>query len=86
MVGVSRISIPVGFHYLKNMAIYPKKDLRQAYIDDYGKDLKSKYDRVEKTLYKEKIFCLDCLDYKTCKGWKSCPYRVKALKIIKEEL
>ena len=67
------------------MALYTFKSLEQAYKNDYGEDLKSRYDRADKTLYRERIFCLDCLDYKFCRGrfWKSCPERIKALKIIK---
>ena len=80
------MSLPTGFRYLRNMALYTFKSLKEAFIKDYGKDLKSRYDRADKTLYRERIFCLDCLDYKACKGrfWKSCPYRARALKIMKE--
>ena len=81
------MSLPLGFKYLRNMALYTFKSLKEAFIKDYGKDLKCRYDRADKTLYKEKIFCLDCLYYETCRGrcWKGCPYRARVLKIIKEE-
>ena len=82
------MSIPFGFRYLRNMALYLFKSFRKEYIKDYGKDLDSRYDRADKTLYKEKIFCLDCPDFKACKSkfWQSCPNRAEAMKIIKEEL
>ena len=77
------MSIPIGFKYLENMAIYPIRDL--PYKLDYGVDLENRYDKAEKTRYKERIFCLDCLHYKTCEGtiWVGCPYRTEALKIIR---
>ena len=82
------MSLPLGFRYLRNMALYTFKSVKQAYKDDYGEDLKCRYDRADKTLCRERIFCLDCLDYETCRGrlWKGCSYKVRALKIIKEEL
>ena len=80
------MSLPIGFKYLRNMALYTFRSLKQIYRKDYGKDLESHYDRADKTLYRKRIFCLDCLNYKVCKGrfWKSCPHRAEALKIIKE--
>lgn len=80
------MSIPYGFRYLRNMALYIHKGLKQSYLKDYGKDLENKYDITDKTLYKERIFCLDCPDFETCKGrfWKGCRNRAMALKIMKE--
>ena len=68
------------------MATYDT-DLAKLYIKHYGKHLDSHYDRAEKTVCKERIFCLDCLDFEACKGrfWKGCPNRAKVLKIIKGE-
>ncbi|MCK4320965.1 hypothetical protein KAX08_00380 [candidate division WOR-3 bacterium] len=82
------MSLPFGFRYLRNMALYLFKGLKETYIKDYGKDLKSRYDRADKTLYKEKVFCLDCLYYKNCKGkyWKRCPERAEALRKIRRKL
>jgi len=79
------MSLPRGFRYYNNMALYLYKSLKQSYIDDYGEDLGSYYDRADKTLYKERIFCLDCPTFETCKGkfWKGCPNRAMAMKIIK---
>jgi len=81
------MGLPSGFKYLRNMTIYPKKGMRKAYIDDYGEDLEKKYDTAEKTLYKQRIFCLDCADFKACQGtcWLACPYKAMVLKITKEE-
>ena len=80
------MSIPIGFKYNENMAIYPIRDL--PYELDYGVDLENRYDKAEKTAYKERIFCLDCLYYKTCEGslWKYCQYKQEALKIIRGKL
>ena len=68
-----------------NMALYPYRSLQESYLRDYGSHLEARYDRADKTLYREKIFCLDCLYYRICRGrcWKGCPYRAKALKIIR---
>ena len=80
------MSIPLGFRYLQNMAIYPERSLGKAFIKDYGENLENHFDVAEKTLYKERVFCLDCLHYKTCrKFWEGCPYRTKALKIMRRE-
>lgn len=67
------------------MAIYLHKGLKQSYLKDYGKDLENKYDHIEKTLYKERIFCLDCPTFKACKGkcWHGCPTRAMAMKEMK---
>ena len=54
------MSLPFGFRYLRNMALYIFKSLKQSYIDDYGENLENKYDRADKTLYKQRVFCLDC--------------------------
>ena len=79
------MSLPLGFKYLNNMALYLFTSLREAYIEDYGINLEIRYDRVDQTLYKVRIFCLDCATFKTCKGkfWKACPNRAKALRIIR---
>ena len=78
------MSLPLGFRYLRNMALYTFK-LKQEFKDDYGDDLKCRYDRADNKLYKERIFCLDCLDFESCEGkqWRGCPYRTEALKIIR---
>lgn len=78
------MGLPYGFKYLKNMAIYSTK----SFIENYGKNLEKKYDEADKTNYRMRIFCLDCENFKTCKGkfWKGCRERAEALKIIKEEL
>ena len=81
------MGLPPGYKYLKNMAIYPQRSKAKAYLNDYGENLESKYDMADKTTYKKRIFCLDCLNFKKCKyKWKNCPLRAKALKIMKEEL
>ena len=79
------MSLPKGFRYYNNLAIYPIKGL--TYTKDYGEDLESRYDRADKNSYEERIFCLDCLIFEACKGrsWKGCPYRSMALKIIRGE-
>jgi len=80
------MGLPQGFKYLKNMAIYSTND-REELIENYGEDLEKKYDEADKSLHKERIFCLDCEDFKTCRGrfWQGCPHRAEVLKIIKEE-
>ena len=80
------MSLTQGYRYYNNLAIYPINGL--PYAKDYGEDLESRYDRATKIPYKERIFCLDCFDYKTCRGrcWRGCPYRAKALKIIRGKL
>ena len=81
------MSLPLGFRYLRNMATYSTEGLAILFVKDYGKDLESKYDKADKTLRKKRIFCLDCIDYKTCgKFWSGCPYRAIVMKLIKEEL
>ena len=82
------MGLPFGFKYLRNMALYTHKGLKQAYINDYGKDLENHFDQVDKALYKERIFCLDCPTFEACKGkwWRGCPNRAEALKIIRREL
>ena len=79
------MSIPIGSHYLRNMALYLFKNFRQEYIKDYGKDLESRYDRADKTLYKDRIFCLDCPTFEVCRGglWEGCPNRAIAMKMIR---
>ena len=79
------MGIPSGFKYFKNMAIYIHKGLRNSYPKDYGKDLEGRFDTADKTLYKQRIFCLDCSDFETCRGrfWQGCPKRAEALKIIR---
>ena len=79
------MSIPIGFKYHNNMAFYPIKALNILYAEDYGENLETRYDNADKILYRERIFCVDCFDYKTCKGrcWMGCPYRAKALIIIR---
>jgi len=78
------MSLPLGFKYYNNMAIYLVGDLRTLYIKDYREDLEGRYDQADKILYRERIFCLDCFDFKTCrKFWQGCPYRAKAMKIIR---
>ncbi|GAG64884.1 unnamed protein product [marine sediment metagenome] len=76
------MSLPTGFRYLKNMALYIHKGLKQSYIKDYGKDLENKYDRAEKKLKEERVFCLDCPDFKTCRGrfWEGCKNRAMAMR------
>jgi len=73
------------FHREVTLNCPPTSD-REAYIKFYGKDLESRFDTVEKTLYKERIFCLDCPDSETCMGslWKHCPTRVEVLEIIRK--
>jgi len=75
-----------GFQYLENLAIYSTND-RKEFIENYGKNLEKKYDEADKTLYKKRIFCLDCEKFKTCQGkcWKGCRERAEALKIIRGE-
>ena len=41
------MSIPIGFKYKENMAIYPIRDL--PYELDYGESLENRYDKAEKT-------------------------------------
>jgi len=78
------MSLPIGFKYYNNMAFYPIKALKILYAEDYGEDLETRYDNADKTLYKERIFCLDCFHFKTCrKCWLACPYRARALRIIR---
>lgn len=79
------MSLPFGFKYLQNMALYIHKGLKHSYLKDYGEDLENKYDRADKTTYKERVFCLDCPTFEICKGkfWKGCPTRAEVLKIIK---
>ncbi len=81
------MSIPSGFRYLRNMALYLFKNLKKEYIKDYGKDLESRYDQADKTLYKDRIFCLDCPTFEACRGkfWKICPNRAEAMKIIRRK-
>jgi len=80
------MSIPHGFRYLKNMALY-QDDLKKLYIKYYGKDLENHFDLINGRQYEDRVFCLDCKDWKTCRGklWEGCQERVKALKIIKGE-
>lgn len=82
------MGIPTGFRYLKNMALYLHNGIKQSYLKDYGKNLECKYDKAEKTLYKDRIFCLDCEDFGFCKGrfWRGCPNRSVALKIMRREV
>ncbi|TET08096.1 MAG: hypothetical protein E3J83_04270 [Candidatus Atribacteria bacterium] len=82
------MGLPIGFRYLKNMALYLFKNLKKEYIKDYGKDLESRYDQADKTLYKERIFCLDCPTFEVCRGrfWEGCSNRAEAMKTIEEEL
>ena len=72
-----------GFKYLENMAIYSTK----SFVENYGKDLEKKYDEADKIKYRMRIFCLDCENFKVCKGrlWKGCRERAEALKIIRGE-
>ena len=81
------MGLPIGYKYYENMALYLTRTLREAYIEDYGIDLQNRYDRADKTLYKERVFCLDCFDFKTCrKFWQGCPNRAKALRIMRNTL
>ena len=77
------MSLPPGYKYYNNMAIYPIRDL--PYAEDYGENLESRYDKAEKALYKERIFCLDCFYFEACRGrcWLACPYKAIALRIIR---
>jgi len=79
------MSLPFGYRYLDNMALYIHKGLRQSYIDDYGENLENHYDEADNTLCKDRIFCFDCFYFETCKGrcWEGCPHKAKALKIIR---
>ena len=79
------MSIPFGYKHNNNMAFYPYFSLQESYLKDYGENLERKYDCAEKTLYRERVFCLDCFDYKKCQGrcWIACPYRARAMKIIR---
>jgi len=81
------MGLPFGFHYLRNMALYIHKGLKQSYIKDYGKDLENYYDGADKTLCKERVFCLDCPDFEVCKGkwWRGCSNRAIAMKIIRRK-
>lgn len=81
------MSLPLGFRYLRNMALYIHKGLKQSYVKDYGEDLECRYDRADKKVYQERIFCLDCPTFKACKGkwWRGCKNRSMAMKIIRRE-
>ena len=63
---------------------YETDGMANSYPKDYGKDLEGRFDTADKTLYKHRIFCLDCSDFDSCKGkfWRGCPKRAEALKII----
>ena len=63
---------------------YPRRSVKEAYIQDYGKDLENHFDSAENIVCPERIFCRDCSYY--CKGWKHCPYRAEALETIKEKI
>ena len=65
--------------------LYPYKNDKDAYIQSYGIDLKSHYDTAENKKYRNRIFCLDCTDYETCKGslWEHCPTRAEVLELIR---
>lgn len=82
------MSLPFGFKYFQNMAIYETIGQAKLFVKDYGKHLEGHYDRAEKKTYPTRIFCLDCPDYETCKGkwWKGCPTRADALRIIRRKL
>jgi len=80
------MSLPFGYKYLKSMARYPIREKRKAYINDYGEDLEKKYDRTDKTSYKKRVFCRDCMYFKVCKeSWQDCPIRAEALRIIRRK-
>ena len=64
--------------------LYPNRSLKEAYIQDYGKDLENHYDVVENTIYSNRIFCMDCPHHCLIK-WRYCPIRIEALEIMKEE-
>ena len=82
------MGLPHGFKYLDNKALYTTIGRAKLYKKDYGENLESKYDKAEKRMRQERIFCSDCKNFRNCRGkrWRGCPYRAKALKIIKEEL
>lgn len=79
------MGLPFGFHYLRNMALY-NKSLKHSYLEDYGEDLENHFDQIDKSLCKERVFCLDCPDFEECRGkfWRGCPNRAEVLKIIRK--
>ena len=54
----------------ENKTNYGKKGLKALYIEDYGKDLESKKERIIWRKHQIRLFCLDCKDYRTdlCPG------------------
>ena len=80
------MGLPFGFHYLRNMALYTHKGLKHSYLEDYGEDLENHFDQIDKALYKERVFCLDCPDFEACRGkfWQGCPNRAEVLRIIRK--
>ena len=59
--------------------------LKESYLKRYGNDLKNMKDDVTNKIYKGKMVCVDCLDYRTkrCPGWDRCKYREEILEEIK---
>ena len=39
------------------------KSTRDTYIDNYGIDLESRYDKIEKCITTNRVFCMDCKKY-----------------------
>jgi len=79
------MGIPKGYKYEKNLSIYIFRNLGVKFKEDYGQKLLRHFDPTDNILYGHKIFCLDCNDFKYCKGecWKDCPYRKMAMTLIK---
>ena len=69
----------------KPVIIFPLRSDKEAYIQSYGKDLENHFDGADRTLYKNRIFCLDCPNFKLCRGslWKHCPTKAEVLELIK---
>jgi len=60
-----------------NKSDYGKIPLEELYIRGYGKSLRKTKDDVTHIRHKKRMFCVDCLDYKTreCPGWDRCKYK-----------
>lgn len=62
----------------KVVILYPIRSLKEAYLQDYGKDLENHFDVAENVKYPERIFCMDCPQH-CLYQWKGCPNRAEAL-------
>jgi len=67
--------------------LYPPRDDKEAYILFYGKDLSSRLDKSNNSIYRKRIFCRDCPDFEVCMGtlWDHCPTRAEVLGVINEK-